>query len=335
MLDKELLSVNKLNISFRTKYGVVQAIDDVNFKVRTGETLGIVGESGCGKSVTSLSVMGLLPQQSTLIHDGSEIIFNGENLLKKSRREMYHIRGKEISMIFQDSMTSLNPVMKIYRQISEVLLLHNRHMTKKQAYEASVEIIKKVGVPDPDRVANCYPHQLSGGMRQRIIIAMALVCEPKLLIADEPTTALDVTIQMQILDMMKKLREEFGTSIMLITHDMGVVSEMADNIIIMYAGQIVEYGSAKEIFADPLHPYTSALLASIPKLDGDKEKLYSIPGMVPNLAEMPSGCRFCGRCPYAEERCKEEQPPLMVLGDRKVRCFRYQQQAGGVSSAEQ
>lgn len=324
MTDEILLDVKNLNISFLTKYGVVQAVDNVNFTVRKGETLGIVGESGCGKSVTSLSIMRLLPPKSSIIQEGASILFKGEDILKKSKNELYQIRGNQISMIFQDSMTSLNPVMRIDKQISEVLLLHNKGMTRKQAFDASVEIIKKVGVPDPERVAKCYPHQLSGGMRQRIIIAMAMVCNPQLLIADEPTTALDVTIQMQILEMMKHLKEEFQTSIMLITHDMGVVSEMADNIMVMYAGQVVEYGTAKEVFSHPLHPYTSELLESIPKLNGEKKRLHSIKGMVPSLSNMPKGCRFCDRCSKAEPRCAETAIPLTDVGDRKVRCIRYE-----------
>lgn len=323
MTDEKLLEVKKLSISFRTKHGEVQAVDNVEFTVRKGETLGIVGESGCGKSVTSLSIMRLLPQKSSIIHGGSQILFKGEDILQKDKEELYRIRGNQISMIFQDSMTSLNPVMRIDKQISEVLMLHNKGMSRKKAFEASVEIIKKVGVPDPERVAKCYPHQLSGGMRQRIIIAMAMVCNPQLLIADEPTTALDVTIQMQILEMMKKLKEEFQTSIMLITHDMGVVSEMADNIMIMYAGQVVEYGTAKDVFEHPMHPYTSELLESIPRLTGEKKRLHSIKGMVPSLQDMPTGCRFCDRCSKAESCCAESAVPLYEVGDRKVRCIRY------------
>lgn len=328
MKDNHLLEVKNLNVSFRTKYGVVQAIDRVEFTLEKGETLGIVGESGCGKSVTSLAVMRLLPQQSAIIHPGAEILFGGEDILTKNKQELYHIRGQEIGMIFQDSMTSLNPVMKIHKQLGEVFRLHQK-LSRADAYAASVDIIKKVGVPDPERVARSYPHQLSGGMRQRIIIAMALALNPRLLIADEPTTALDVTIQMQILEMMKQLRQEYDASIMLITHDMGVVSEMADRIMIMYAGQVVEYGEAQEMFREPLHPYTQALLESIPRLSGGRERLYSIPGMVPNLFEMPEGCRFCSRCPYASERCKRECPPLYEHGDRKVRCFRHEEAGKG------
>ena len=322
MANDVLLQVTDLNVSFRTKYGVVQAVNDVSFQVRRGQTLGIVGESGCGKSVTSMSVMRLLSPTTSIIHDGTEILFNGEDITRKSKKEMCRLRGEEISMIFQDSMTSLNPVMRIEKQLGEVFRLHC-HMNKEQARAASLEMIKKVGMPDPERVLRCYPHQLSGGQRQRVIIAMALACNPSLLLADEPTTALDVTIQMQILEMMKELRKEYDAAIMLITHDMGVVSEMADDVMVMYAGQVVEYAAAKELFARPMHPYTEGLLRSIPKLSDNGERLASIPGTVPNLQNMPTGCRFCDRCPYATQACRDRQPGLYEAGGRKVRCFRY------------
>ena len=322
MTAQPLLDVQQLVTQFRTKQGYVTAVDGVSFKVRKGETLGIVGESGCGKSVTSLSILRLLPTGIGRIA-GGKVLFNGEDLTQKSNKELSHIRGKDIAMIFQDSMTSLNPVLTVGRQIEETIAVHSdlpRSEIKKQA----LDILTKVGVSSPEQRLREYPHQLSGGMRQRVMIAMALSCNPSLLIADEPTTALDVTIQAQIIDLMVELKKKINAAIMLITHDMGVVAEMADSIMVMYAGQVVEYGTARQIFRNPLHPYTQGLLASIPRLDKDSERLYAIPGTVPSLNAMPSGCRFCVRCSCAMDVCREKNPPMFETPEgQQVRCWKY------------
>ena len=322
MSAQPLLEVQQLVTQFRTKQGYITAVDGVSFKVRKGETLGIVGESGCGKSVTSLSILRLLPTGIGRIA-GGKVLFNGEDLTRKSNKELSHIRGKDIAMIFQDSMTSLNPVLTIGRQLEETIAVHSdlpRSEIKKQA----LDILTKVGVSSPEQRLKEYPHQLSGGMRQRVMIAMALSCNPSLLIADEPTTALDVTIQAQIIDLMVELKQKINASIMLITHDMGVVAEMADSIMVMYAGQVVEYGTARQIFRNPLHPYTQGLLASIPRLDKDSERLYAIPGTVPSLNAMPSGCRFCVRCSCAMDVCREKNPPIYETPEgQQVRCWKY------------
>ncbi|MGN1369449.1 MAG: ABC transporter ATP-binding protein [Aristaeellaceae bacterium] len=322
MTAQPLLEVQQLVTQFRTKQGYVTAVDGVSFKVRKGETLGIVGESGCGKSVTSLSILRLLPTGIGRIA-GGKVLFNGEDLTQKSNKELSHIRGKDIAMIFQDSMTSLNPVLTVGRQIEETIAVHSdlpRSEIKKQA----LDILTKVGVSSPEQRLREYPHQLSGGMRQRVMIAMALSCNPSLLIADEPTTALDVTIQAQIIDLMVELKKKINAAIMLITHDMGVVAEMADSIMVMYAGQVVEYGTARQIFRNPLHPYTQGLLASIPRLDKDSERLYAIPGTVPSLNAMPSGCRFCVRCSCAMDVCREKNPPMFETPEgQQVRCWKY------------
>ncbi len=322
MSAQPLLEVQQLVTQFRTKQGYITAVDGVSFKVRKGETLGIVGESGCGKSVTSLSILRLLPTGIGRIA-GGKVLFNGEDLTRKSNKELSHIRGKDIAMIFQDSMTSLNPVLTVGRQLEETIAVHSdlpRSEIKKQA----LDILTKVGVSSPEQRLKEYPHQLSGGMRQRVMIAMALSCNPSLLIADEPTTALDVTIQAQIIDLMVELKQKINASIMLITHDMGVVAEMADSIMVMYAGQVVEYGTARQIFRNPLHPYTQGLLASIPRLDKDSERLYAIPGTVPSLNAMPSGCRFCVRCSCAMDVCREKNPPIYETPEgQQVRCWKY------------
>ncbi|QNO15693.1 ABC transporter ATP-binding protein [Alkalicella caledoniensis] len=319
-MSEKLLTVKNLKTYFYTEDGVVPAIDGVNFDVAPGETLGIVGESGCGKSVTSLSVMRLIPNPPGKIEDG-EITFDGKDLLAMSEAEMRKIRGNEISMIFQEPMTSLNPVYTIGDQLTEAIKLH-QGKNSKEATKHAIEMLKLVGIPLPDKRVNEYPHQLSGGMRQRVMIAMALSCNPKLLFADEPTTALDVTIQAQILELMKKLKTELGTSIIMITHDLGVIAEMADRVIVMYAGRVVEEGPVLDIFKDPLHPYTEGLLNSIPKIEGEKERLKPIEGVVPNPLDMPSGCRFHPRCPYVTDRCKEEIPTLQDKGKgRNVACF--------------
>ncbi|WP_411680857.1 ABC transporter ATP-binding protein [Clostridium thailandense] len=317
-----LLEVKNLKTQFKVKGGLVNAVDGVDFDIDKGEVVAIVGESGSGKSVTSLSIMGLIPNPPGKVIDG-EIIFSGEDLLKKNKNELQQIRGNKISMIFQEPMTSLNPVYTIGRQISETLIKH-KNMNKKEAQKEAVKMLELVGIPSPEKRVNDFPHQLSGGMRQRVMIAMALACNPELLIADEPTTALDVTIQAQILDLMLKLKEKFNTSIMLITHDLGVVAEVADRVVVMYCGKVVEKALAGELFENPMHPYTIGLLNSIPKIDEDKDKLFMIPGTVPNPLEMPSGCAFSDRCDKCMPKCKESMPPLVEHEDRQVRCFLYE-----------
>lgn len=323
-MGERLLEVRNLKTYFYTEDGVVPAVDGVDFSIDKGTTLGIVGESGCGKSVTSLSIMGLIPNPPGKVVDG-EIIFEGEDLLKKSEAEMRRIRGNDISMIFQEPMTSLNPVFTIGNQIMEAIILH-QGLSKSDARDKTVEMLRLVGIPSPEKRVDEYPHQLSGGMRQRVMIAMALSCNPKLLIADEPTTALDVTIQAQILDLMRKLKDELGTAIMLITHDLGVVAELCEQVVVMYAGKIVERGDVETIFAEPTHPYTLGLLGSIPKLNETQRRLQAIPGVVPNPAFMPEGCRFHPRCRYATEECRNQEPELMDLGGgHEVACLRYKE----------
>lgn len=304
----ELLQVSDLGTEFPTDDGLVKAVDGVSFSVEEGETLGIVGESGCGKSVTALSIMRLISAPGRVAN--GTINFRGQDLLKLSDSEMRRIRGNDISMIFQEPMTSLNPVYSVGDQISESLILH-QHMSRKDAMDRAVEMLRRVGISLPERRAREYPHQMSGGMRQRVMIAMALACNPKLLIADEPTTALDVTIQAQILELMKELKDQFGTSIIMITHDLGVIAEMAQRVVVMYAGKVVEQSSVDKIFSQPHHPYTEGLLRSIPRLDQGEGKLHVIDGVVPNPLHMPSGCRFAPRCPYAEDRCRAAEPALV------------------------
>lgn len=306
---KNVLEVTDLHVSFHTYAGEVKAVRGVNFNVGQGETVAIVGESGCGKSVTAKSIMRLLPSPPAQYKRGS-IQFQGKDLLDVTEKEMQTIRGNQISMIFQDPMTSLNPTMKIGNQIMEAILKHN-DMSKKDAIEKAVEMLKLVGIPQPDKRVNQYPHEFSGGMRQRAMIAMALACNPRLLIADEPTTALDVTIQAQILELMKKIQEETGTSIIIITHDLGVVAEMADRVVVMYAGQVIESGTVKELFAKPQHPYTIGLLNSVPRLDMDKKQpLAPIIGTPPDLIDPPEGCPFYARCKYAMRVCEHHDPEL-------------------------
>ncbi len=318
-----LLEVKNLKTQFQMKKGIVKAVDDVSFSIQAGEVLAVVGESGSGKSVTSLSIMGLLQSPGRIV--GGEILFKEEDLLKKSRKQMQEIRGNEISMIFQEPMTSLNPVYRIKDQLAESIMLHMK-LKKKEAYERAVEMLELVGIPSARERANDYPHQMSGGMRQRVMIAMALSCNPELLIADEPTTALDVTIQAQILDLLNLMREKFHMAVMLITHDLGVVSETADRVIVMYCGKIMEEAAVDDIFRHPMHPYTVGLIRSIPSLDDDQdESLYMIRGMVPNPMNMPKGCPFSDRCDRCMERCKEEMPELREREDgHKVRCFLYE-----------
>jgi peptide/nickel transport system ATP-binding protein len=300
---------------------VVQAVDGIDFVLRRGETLGIVGESGCGKSVTSLSIMRLVESPGEIV--AGRVLFDNTDLLKLSEERMRDIRGNRIAMVFQQPTTCLNPVFKVGQQVVETLKIH-QGMNNEEAAQRTVELFSMVGLPDPARRVKQYPHELSGGQCQRVMIAMALACNPELLIADEPTTALDVTIQAQILDLMSALREQIDTSIILITHDMGVIAEMANTVAVMYAGQIVEFADAKQIFADPKHPYTPGLLASMPMLGSVKDELNVIPGVVPSLIDPPQGCRFANRCPHRFERC-EEDPPLLDLEDgRQVRCWLYE-----------
>ncbi len=309
----DLLEVEDLGTWFYTRQGIVKAVDGVNFGVASGETLAIVGESGCGKSMTALSLMRLIPDPPGRIVSGS-VKLGGKDLLKLSQEEMRKVRGNEISMIFQEPMTSLNPVITIGKQISEALILH-RNMDKKAAWKRSVEMLDLVKIPEPAQRAKEYPHQLSGGMRQRAMIAMALACNPKVLIADEPTTALDVTIQAQILELIVELQREFGAAVILITHDLGVVAETARRVIVMYAGRKVEEAEVGELFAHPLHPYTVGLMASIPRLDllrgadrVETERLQEIPGIVPPLFDLPAGCAFAPRCSKADDLCRRERP---------------------------
>jgi peptide/nickel transport system ATP-binding protein/oligopeptide transport system ATP-binding protein len=321
-----LLKVSGLHTRFKTEDGTIHAVNGVDFSVARGETLCIVGESGCGKSVTALSILGLLPRPQGWIEDG-EISFEGLDLATASKKELRRIRGNRISMIFQEPMTSLNPVYRIGEQIIEPLC-HHRKMTKKEAWELAVGMLDKVGIPDPEDRVHRYPHELSGGMRQRVMIGMALICDPSLLIADEPTTALDVTIQAQILELINELREKFGTAVLMITHDLGVVAETADNVAVMYLGKIVEHAPVARLFDTPLHPYTRGLMESIPQLDSPvpvDRKLPVISGTVPGLLELPLGCAFAGRCPQVHERCKKQCPPLVEYKDRQqVRCWLYE-----------
>ncbi len=326
MMQKDknkILQIKGLKTYFFTENGVVKAVDGVDFEVYQGETLGIVGESGCGKSITAFSIMRLLDYPGKIVE--GQIIFKEENLLQKSEKQMRQIRGKDISMIFQEPMTSLNPVLTIGFQISESLEVHFR-MDKAKARKRALELLEKVGIPIPEQRVDEYPHQLSGGMRQRAVIAMALACDPALLIADEPTTSLDVTIQAQILDLMKSLLEQFNSSLMMITHDLGVIAEIADRIAVMYAGKIVEYAATRSIFYSPGHPYTFGLLTSIPRLDMDVKKLESIPGIVPDPLNFPEGCKFHPRCVFATEKCIKEEPPLTkITQDHYVRCWNTEQ----------
>lgn len=316
-----LLEVENLTTEFTTRRGKVRAIRDVSFSIGKGEILALVGESGSGKSVTSLSIMGLLNSNGRVV-EGSKIMFDGVNLLDLSERKMQQIRGNRISMIFQEPMTSLNPIFTVGDQILENIRLHTR-LSRKEAHEKLLHIMDTVGIPNPARRIKDYPHQMSGGMRQRIMIAMAMACQPKLLIADEPTTALDVTIQAQILDLIYRMREQFNISVLLITHDLGVVAEAADRVAVMYCGRIVEQGTTAEILTDPKHPYSNGLLKSIPRLDGQSERLFMIPGMVPPPEEVPAGCAFADRCEHAREECRARLPDLVTMGDRKVRCINY------------
>ncbi|MFT7245990.1 MAG: peptide/nickel transport system ATP-binding protein [Candidatus Azotimanducaceae bacterium] len=319
-----LLSIRHLVTEFDTDEGRVRAVDDLSFDVKPGETIGIVGESGCGKSVTALSIMRLLPQPMGQIASG-EVIFQGQDLTQLTLPEMEKIRGARIGMVFQEPMTALNPVHTIGRQITEVLLLHE-DISKERAIKAGVEILDKVGIPSPDVRMTEYPHQLSGGMRQRVVIAIALACKPALLIADEPTTALDVTIQAQILQLIRELQSDMGMAVIMITHDLGVIAETCEDVVVMYAGKMAEKGSVYDIFDRPKHPYTKGLLASIPTLDTPpKSKLSVIDGMVPGLLDLPAGCRFENRCPYRQDGCLSAPPPIETVNEaHQVSCYRWQ-----------
>ncbi len=326
MADSDkLLEVNNLKTYFDTDDGTVKAVDGVSFHIDRGETLAVVGESGSGKSVTSLSIMRLIAQPPGRIADG-EILFEGEDLVKKSEAQMRKIRGNDISMIFQEPMTSLNPVYTVGDQIAEAIVLH-QNKNRRQAMKLAAEMLDLVGIPEPGKRVHEYPHQMSGGMRQRVMIAMALSCGPKLLVADEPTTALDVTIQAQILDLMRKLQKEIGMSILFITHDLGVVAEIADRVVVMYAGRAVEEADVETIYAEPQMPYTLGLLNSIPRVDKaaeEQERLQAIPGNVPNPLYLPAGCSFHPRCRFAIDECKEAVPPLENTGGgHMVRCIRW------------
>jgi oligopeptide/dipeptide ABC transporter ATP-binding protein len=322
--NRPLLEVRDLSIHFFTEEGVIQAVENVSFEIYSGEILGLVGESGCGKSVTGLSLLRLIPTPPGRIVNG-DITFDGRSLLNLEEKEMERVRGNDISMIFQEPMTSLNPVFTIGDQIMEAIILH-QGLDKKAARERAIEMLDRVRIPSPDKTIDSYPHQLSGGMRQRAMIAMALSCQPKLLIADEPTTALDVTIQAQVLELLKEIQREMGMSVMLITHDLGVIAEIADRVAVMYAGRIFEYGPIEAIFGKMRNPYTRGLMTSIPQLTEKKDRLNAIPGQVPDPMDLPVGCKFHPRCYLMIEGCKKEEPPLFqVNGDHFSRCIRWKE----------
>ncbi len=319
-MEEELLQVRNLCTYFYTEAGAVKAVNDVSFKVGKGQTVGVVGESGCGKSVMAMSIMRLIQNPGKIV--SGQVLYKGQNLTGLTDRQIRGINGDRLSMIFQEPMTSLNPVFTVGNQIAEVLLLH-RNMTKRQARARTVELIKTVGIPRAEGVFDSYPHELSGGMRQRIMIAMALACEPELLIADEPTTALDVTIQAQILELLREIKNQYGMSIILITHDLGVIAEMADYVIVMYAGKVVERGGVKDVFMNPSHPYTCGLLKSKPQLDLETEHLYTIPGQVPGLIELPDACHFYDRCEKRGNNCKKGYPEeSLIEGSHFAACIK-------------
>ncbi len=324
-----MLEVRGLKTYFYTRQGVVPAVDGVSLCIRKGQVVGVVGESGCGKSMTAMSILRLLVHPGKIVE--GEILLEGENLAAASEKRMREIRGGDISVIFQEPMTSLNPVITVGKQVREAVLLHQR-CSKKEAKEKVIEMFRQVGIPESEDRYKAYPHQLSGGLRQRVMIAMAMICNPRLLLADEPTTALDVTIEAQILHLMKQLQAQKGTAILLITHNLGVVAEICDYVYVMYAGKVVEQAEVFSLFREPLHPYTGGLIRSIPKVHQgreQRERLYTIKGMVPNMLYMPKGCAFCPRCEHAMERCRQEKPELYDRGDgHKVRCFLYAPKGG-------
>ncbi|MGE0321843.1 MAG: ABC transporter ATP-binding protein [Polyangiaceae bacterium] len=325
---EKLLEVSHLETYFSTEMGKLVAVDDVSFDIGAGEVVGLVGESGCGKTVTSKSILRLIPSPPGKI-SGGQILFGGRDLVKLSEREMRKVRGNDIAMIFQEPMTALNPVIRVGDQVAEALILHQPKLGKQERRARVLQLLTQVGIPSPDTRIDEYPHQLSGGMRQRVMIAMALACKPKLLIADEPTTALDVTIQAQVLRLMLDLRERMGTAILLITHDLGVIAEVCDRVVVMYAGRVVEQATVDDLFHKPQHPYTAALLRSIPKRGArTARRLETIPGLVPDLRKLPSGCRFRDRCahhlslgPDQQARCREAEPELTETSTASVRCF--------------
>jgi len=321
-----VLEVKNLQTYFYTTRGVVKAVNDVSFSVKKGKTLGIVGESGCGKSITSLSIMRLLPALTGKVV-GGEIIFKDKNLLELSDKEMRSVRGNDIAMIFQEPMTSLNPAHTIGRQISEAIKLH-KGASDAEAKAGTLELMNLVKIPNPEKRYDQYPHEFSGGMRQRVMIAMALSCEPEILICDEPTTALDVTIQAQILDLIIEMKEKFGTAVMMITHDLGVIAEIADDVIVMYAGKVAERASVDDLFENPLHPYTEGLLNSIPKLHKAHERLKSIKGMMPKPTDLPVGCLFSTRCDYVKDICHKERPEEIYMSGRSAACWKYSERWG-------
>jgi peptide/nickel transport system ATP-binding protein len=324
-MSKAVVELKDLQTHFQTEEGTVKAVNHVSFAVREGETVCVVGESGCGKSVTALSIMGLIAESGSVV--GGDILYEGRSLLGMKEKELRSLRGNDIAMIFQEPMTSLNPVFTVGEQIVETLREHEL-LSKNEAYKKAIELIRKVGIARADEIVHSYPHELSGGMLQRIMIAVALSCNPKLLIADEPTTALDVTIQAQILDLLRQIKEEFKTSILLITHDLGVVAEMADYVVVMYGGKVIEEAPVLEIFQNPKHPYTKGLLKSKPVMGKRIDKLYSIPGQVPNLVGLGEFCYFSGRCEHCMEICKEEAPNLNVHDENhKVACWLYEERA--------
>lgn len=322
--NQPLLSVKDLSIEFNTEGGVVTAVDKISFDIMPGETVGLVGESGCGKSITSLSILGLIPQPPGRYGAGSSIKFQGRELVGLPEKDLRKIRGSEISMIFQEPMTALNPVFTIGNQMEDVLIRHKK-LSRKAAHEEAVAMLKIVGIPAPEKRIKDYPHQLSGGMRQRVMIAMALSCDPSLLLADEPTTALDVTVQAQVMEQMAKLQEVKKMATILVTHDLAVIAEFCKKVIVMYCGKIVEISHVEDLFANPKHPYTKGLLNSIPTIRTEKlDRLPTIPGTVPDLKSLPQGCRFQDRCPKAEDRCRRQQPPLTNLGSQvAVACFNH------------
>ncbi|MGE5676100.1 MAG: ABC transporter ATP-binding protein [Mycobacterium leprae] len=333
-MARPLLEVKNLTTGFVTEKGLVVVVDDVSFNIGEAETVCVVGESGSGKSVTSMSIMRLVDYDRGMVLTG-QMLLNGEDLAQKSQDEMQQIRGSNVAMIFQEPMSALNPVFPVGQQIAEAVMLHEKK-TKEEAWTRAVEMLTLVGIPEPEVRARQFPHQFSGGMRQRAMIAIALACNPKLLIADEPTTALDVTIQAQILDLLRELKSKLKMSILLITHDMGVAAEMADRVVVMYAGKVVEEGTVEQLFDQPHHPYTAGLLASIPGLEGDRSgKLHTIPGSIPNVANLPKGCRFNPRCPFATEECRTAEPPLREVNGRLVACYHSEKLvAQGMSNDE-
>ncbi len=316
------MEVKSLRTHFSTEYGTIKAVDGVSFEIKPGEILGVAGESGCGKTVTGLSILRLIPSQSGRIL-GGEVIFKKRDLLSLREKEMQDLRGNEISMIFQEPMTYLNPVFTIGNQVSEVIYVH-KNISKTEARDITIDILNKVGIADPAKRFKDYPHQFSGGMRQRVMIAMALICNPSLVIADEPTTALDVTIQAQILELLQALKEEFRMSLMLISHDLGIIATIADRVVIMYAGRIIEYGTAEEIFYQAMHPYTVGLLDSIPRSNKKRGKFHAIPGQVPNPLQLPKGCKFYPRCSRATSDCEGREPDVeKISGSHGVRCYNW------------